>query len=272
MNTNKELIRNSERAHYIMQLCSYFNELSDFEGMRYAYTSLLSDIWYNQAYDIITTESKFDSLLQKIIETCKSKDRLPCIYLSPVSEPSNIRELLEKRNFGKFEDESWMFYNFSKFPTNGQKSSDISIKLVENDNDKEIFADIYRKGLPGPEVEKYIQATMIGLENKPPLVDIWYMNAFYKNKPAGMLSLLKIGEYAGVYAVATIEEFQNKGVAKALSEFAAEIAKQNEVKHLFLQTVSGEESEEIFKKLGYETLYVRDGYTTNDVISKLMHG
>jgi len=271
MASNISLIRESERAHYIMQLSSYFSELTDRPGVRYAYTHRLQDIWYNQAYDITWEKDDIDELVLDVEKFLKEHDRLPCFYLTPATEPNNLGKLLEEKGYGKFEDEAWMFFDFNVYNEIKDKLNNITISEISVNN-LDVFSDIYRKGLPGPEVEKYIDAVVDGFCYKPPLVDIWYYIAYYSNEPAGMISLLKVGKYAGVYAVATIEKYQKKGIATALNSHVVKIAKQVGAEHIFLQTVVGEESEEIFGKMGYKTIYVREGYTTKEAISDLEHG
>jgi GNAT superfamily N-acetyltransferase len=272
MNINNTLIRESERSHYIMQLSSYFSELTDLPGVRFSYTHLFTDIWYNQAYDINWNSEDFDQLIRTIEGYCKNRDRLPCIYLTPASKPDKIQEFLKERDYDKFENEAWMFYDFAENKKPYAMPKEITINEVQSDKDLEVFSEVYRQGLPGPEVEKYIQATIDGLRNKPPLVDIRYFVASYEGEPASMLSLLKIGHYAGIYAVATVEKFQQKGMARALNRHAATLAKDMGAKYMFLQTVVGEDSETVFKKLGYQTWYEREGFTTKEVISSLEHG
>jgi len=272
MNISNSLIRESERAHYIMQLSSYFSELTDLPGVRFAFTHLFTDIWYNQAYDINWSADKFDQLISTVEDYCKRRDRFPCLYLTPASKPDEIRDILKARGYDKFEDEAWMFYDFEENKKPYSMPKEISISEVSSDKDLEIFAEVYRQGLPGPEVEKYIQATIDGFHNKPPLVDIRYFVAFYEREPASMLSFLKVEQYVGIYAVATIGKFQKKGLARALNRHAAGLAENMGAKYMFIQTVVGEDSETGFNKLGYKTWYVRDGFTTKDVISSLEHG
>lgn len=272
MTINVSLIRSSERAHYIMQLASYFSELTDLPGVRFAYTHRLKDIWYNQAYDIEWHSKDIIPLKSIIEEYCSKRDRLPCIYLTPAVKPADLGKRLEEIGYGKFEEETWMFYDFKENSKPYIMPTEISVVEVKSAKEFEMFAGVYRKGLPGPEVEKYIQAVADGLRYIPPLVNIWYFVAKYSDEPAGMLSLLTVGEYAGIYAVATIEKFRGKGVCKALTLHAGRVAERAGSKHMFLQTVVGGDSEIVFRKLGYETLYVREGYTTKDVIAKLQHG
>jgi len=272
MRIPNRLIRETERAHYLMQLSSYFSELIDRPGVRFAYTFRFTDIWYNQAYDIEWDPNQMDELLLVIEKFLSSKDRLPCIYVTPAVKPEDIGGLLEERGYGKFETEAWMFYDFEWNKKPAMDAEGISITEVKSDKELEIFSEVYRKGLPGPEVELYIDSVVDGMRFKPPMVDMWYFIANFNGEPAGMASLLKIGEFAGLYAVATIEQFQNKGICRSLCRFIGEFAAQNNANHLFLQTVVGEESEIVFRKVGYKTLYVRDGFTTKEEIENLKHG
>lgn len=275
MTLDNSTIRECERAHYLMQLSCYFSELTDLPGVRFAYTHRLSDIWYSQAYDIEWTSDSPDDIerLVKTIEDYLSRrDRLPCIYLSPATKPSNLASLLEDRNYGKFEAESWMFYDLAENNKPYTPPNDISIIQVSSDADWQLFSEVYRKGLPGPEVDKYIGAVIEGYKFAPPLVNLWYFVAKRQGQPAGMISLVTMGQYAGVYAVATVEEHRRNGVAKTLLRHVGKIAENAGCKYVFLQTVVEGDAEEVFKRSGYKTLFIRDGFTTKDVIKDLEHG
>ncbi len=271
MGLDLAIVRNVERAHYLMQLSAYFSELTDIAGVRFAYTNKLDDVWYNQAYDINFDGTRVDDLIETVESYFSRRDRRPCLYTSPTSKPAELTDLLQAKGYGKFDDEAWMFYDFS-LRDNRPLHRDISISEVRDEIDVAMFAEIYREGLPGPAIESYIDAAIEGLRYRPPLVSISYFTCTYQERPAGIACLHRIGHYAGLYAVATIPAFQQKGVARALINHISQLAKHEDVKFLFLQTGAGEESEQIFEKLGFKTRFIREGFTRNDTISTLQHG
>lgn len=264
-------IRCAERAHYYMQMSAYFTKLQDGAGARFAFTSRLSDTWYNQAYDIDWTDRPIDDLVPFVSEVCQSEHRAPCIYLSPASRPVGIESVLESNGWAKFEDEAWMFYDLTGPSDESDVDLRVSIKTVDI-ADFDDFEFVYRNGLPGPDVEQYVESVRAGLRYTPPGIETRYFLAYCDTTPVGMLSLLSFGEMSGIYAVATLDAYRGKGVARQLVRHARHHAQRRNSRHLFLQTVAGEESEEAFSHIGFETKFVRAGFTTAALVDELEHG
>ena len=269
---HRQLVRQTERAHYVMQLSVYFSELADLPGVRFACTHRFADTWYNQAYDVVCTEGDAAGLIGTIHDYLRSRDRLPCVYLSPAVEPASFAGLLEGAGFGEFETEAWMFYDFTETDAPGLIPDAIDVRQVSTDADLEAFAHVYRDGFPGPEVEMYIGAAVDGFRHQSPLVDTFLYLASWEGEPAGIVSLYRLGAFAGVYDVATVGSWRRRGIARALLRRAGMQARDMGCDYLFLQTVAGEVGEKAFARLGYSTRYVRRGYTTKDAIAGLRHG
>lgn len=269
---SRDEIRLTERAHYMMQLSAYFSELVDRPGVRFAFTHRFSDTWYNQAYDLDWPSGTLEHLVRLISDICRERDRATCMYTSPASLPINLDEQLKKYGLVNFEDEAWMFLPVELWGL-PQKPSRSMIKVVTVDNTNlDDFSFVYRNGLPGPEVEGYIAAVRDGLRYAPPGVDVRYLIAYIDGQPVGILSILTTLACSGIYAVATLPAFQRQGVARKLIEAAGAIAKANRSRYLFLQTVCGDDGEQAFGRIGFETLYVRRGYTTAEIAESIQHG
>lgn len=264
-----DIIRKCERAHYIMQLSSYFSELCDFPGVSFAYSDLVTDTWYNQAYNIHGIDSN-EEILKRSIQYFDKNNREICFYLSPASIPQDFHVFLNEEGFVQCDSEAWMFYDFTKdlcFPSN----SNIVIKKVTEEY-LNLFGEVYRNTLPGPEVNEYIQCVKNGFLSAPPLVDIQYYIAFYQNMPVGMLSLVSFEKYSGLYAVAVDNSYQNKGVCKALVSTAVKECKRRGTQYLFLQTGDGEDSQRAFEHLHFKTEFVRSGYVRESFSDSIQHG
>ena len=272
---DKQLIRECERAHYFMQLSSYFSELTDLPFVSFAYTKYVTDTWYNQAYNINYmaddfTQAKFEDILKTSESFLSERDRETCFYLTPATLPSNFGQLLEKQDYGIFEEEAWMFLDNTKPPLT-TINSNVVVKEVSNEL-LSTFKEVYKRTLPGPEVEGYIKCVVNGFLSQPPMVDIKYYVAFVDSKPIGMLSLLCFGKYAGLYAVAVDADYQKQGVCKALVSKAIEYTQKQNIEYLFLQTGNGAESQTAFEKLGFGTKFLRIGYAPQSVIENMQHG
>lgn len=264
-----EIIRKCERAHYFMQLSSYFSELSDLPGISFAYSRLVSDTWYNQAYNIHDLSSN-DHILQRSCDYFGKHDRETCFYLTPATTPLYFAEFLKRNGFVEFDAEAWMFFDFSKV-FKSEIGPKITIKEV-TENDLELLGEVYCKTLPGPEVNEYVQCVKNGYLSHPPLVDIQYYIAFYDGHPVGMLSLLSFEKYSGLYAVAVDENYKNKGICKALVSTAVSVCKKRGTEYLFLQTGDGEDSQKAFEHMNFKTEFVRIGYVRESSINDIQHG
>ena len=262
---SSEKIKALEQLHYTMQLGGYFTELKHIPGADCAFTTRFTDVWYNQAYNIDNTANPRETL-ESIENYFRERDRHSCVYTSVATNKSFVSEL-EKQGYGVFEEESWMF---APVINEGSDKSDFKISaVIETYED---FATVYRLGLPGPEVEDYIEAAIHIHKNTPEGIQIDYLIAYQDNQPVGMLGLHLTNQIGGVYAVATVPEFRGKGVANALNSEAHKLAQAANCTHLMLQTVSGETSEKVFKKMGYQTEFIRTGYVPAKVAKSLTHG
>lgn len=260
-------IREMERAHYIMQLSGYFTELVDLPGVRFAYTDVFSDVWYNQAYDIYDNPSGYDEIIRKAEKYFAKKDRASCFYTSPATSDEFISKL-KTEGYVEFEQESWMVFPTTNVDIN--PNNEFSVSSVGDDFSD--FSAVYKEGLPGPEVDLYIEAAVNGCRFAPGNLGVEYLVAYHKDDPVGMLGLVMLPPYAGVYAVATLSDWQRRGVATLMNAHASKIAYRNNCTHLVLQTVSDEDSESKFVKMGYTTLFKRSGYALSEVVDQMTHG
>lgn len=272
---NKQTIRNCERAHYIMQLSSYFSELTDLPGISFAYTNLVTDTWYNQAYNIHSIDDQSiieqkEDIFMKGNAYFTNRDRKVCFYITPATTPEDFSDFLEEKNFVVFDEEAWMFYDLEKNFSHSLNTL-VSVKKI-SENELDIFGEVYRNTLPGPEVNAYIQCVKNGLLSHPPLIEINYYLAYIDKKPVGMLSLLSTGKYAGVYAVAVDEHYQQQGICTALVAKVIEVCREKNIEYLFLQTGDGEESQKAFEKLGFTTEFIRKGYIHRTLAEDVQHG
>lgn len=266
MTFDGEMIKRYEATHYRMQLGGYFTELTELSGVQAAYTTAFTDVWYNQAYAVNQAATPATAIAA-VEQYFTERDRHPCIYTSPTTG-ANFLSALTEHNYVVFEKESWMLADV----TEARPRPDDALQIKAVTNDYEDFATVYRAGLPGPEVEDYIQAAIAIQQHPPADVSVTYLLAYKNDTPVGMLGLHMADGIGGVYAVATVPGARNQGVATALHAEATRIAGENNCTHLLLQTVTGEDSEKVFEKLGYKTMFTRQGFVQKNVIDLLTHG
>ncbi len=270
MKVTEQFARTSVRAHYLMQLGSYISELTDISGARLAYTNKYPNIWYNSAYDIQVDPSAVDDLIPKIETHMARRDRIPSIYVSPATSPSNLSELLEDRGYGKVETEAWMFADLSKLPKPHTQPSEVSVWEAQTDADLQVFADLYRKGFPSPTVDLQIQAYIDGFKSKLPLVESTCFILNYCNQPAGMYISLRLGEYSGLYSGTVAKEYRTTNVFQVMVNHSKIMAAQRGIKYQFLQTIAGTSLEIAFRRFGYVTKFSRTCYSPRSAINSTL--
>ena len=254
-----QAIRQAIRAHYLVQLGGYISGLTDMLDVRLAYNSNFENIWYNSAYDIQTTPSAANELIDRVEAYMARHKRTPSIYVSPTTTPTNFGALLTARGYHKVETESWLFRTNFEAPA-PPLPDNITIRAVKSESEFAAFADIYRASYPSADVEAKIEACKRTLWATPPLVNLNYLVAYYDHEPVAMLTTVALGEYIGLYSGGTRKAFRSKGVMRVLTAHAESIAVQHGAKHLFLQCVTGSSAERAYKKLGYEIRFTRDCY------------
>lgn len=200
----------------------------------------------------------------------KKRNREICFYISDATEPFNLGTKLIDNGFGVFEEEAWMFFNWDKRSLIKAKQ-DVMIQEITSES-IELFKKVYRTTLPGPEVEEYIKCVVDGFLYVPPLVTVKYYIGYIESKPVGMLSLLVFEQYAGLYAIATDENYQRRGVCTTLLDTALTYCENQEIDTVFLQTVKDGESLKVFEKLGFKTEFLRIGYAKQELLDTMEHG
>ncbi len=265
-------VRRTERAHYLMQLSVYFSELSDVPGVRFASTHRFADTWYNQAYDVVCADHETGDVVHTIRRYLEARNRLPCVYLTPAVQPASFADRLADHGFVEFEREAWMFANPAGNIAPATAAAELTVEQVSSDTTLAAFTRVYRNAFPGPEVEQYVRAVADGRRQGSPLVDTSLFLACCRGEPAGILSLYCLGRYAGIYDVATAEQFRRQGIARALLRHAALHARRQGCDCVFLQTVAGEAGERAFARAGYETCYIRRGFVPRNAAAALSHG
>lgn len=260
MSINHQFIKETVRAHYLMHLGIYASELTDLSGVRLSYTHRSSNIWYNSAYDVEIEASEVDELIKTVETYMSSRNRTPCIYVSPATKPSNLGTLLLERGYEKAEAEAWTICDLSQPPQPYTRPAEITIRDVQTDADFEIFADIYRRTLSSPEVDSQLQACYGSFKYKPPMVDVQYFVASYDGEPAGILSSAILGQYNDLHSAGTLKKFRGKGIMRALAHHTTSLASQKGVKYSFGQALAGTVAERVWNRFGLLTLYVRECY------------
>ncbi|MEO9875147.1 MAG: GNAT family N-acetyltransferase [Anderseniella sp.] len=259
-----------ERAHYFAQLGSYFDNLIDEASIRYAFSSSLQDIWYNQAYGFSKPIDDVKGIIDKVREKSESFRKDPCLYIIDDLVSDKLAQQLGDAGFLEFENELWMAK--TELSSDVPQVNEFRVVSISSENEIEDFKKVYRKGLPGGEVETYINCALNHILHPPALMEVNYLVAYSGDKAVGMYGLICFETYSAAYAVATIPGFQRRGVFSALSATAERMAVESGARILFLQTVQGELGEKAFRSEGYEDAFSRLGFAPKEIVEGLTHG
>lgn len=168
-------------------------------------------------------------------------------WLDPKSCAPGLREVLKNRNFipaGSYPSMSW-----DVTPTP-------SPKLEIRDADMEIFHEILGASLHYSEEVK--QGSLRLLREKKGEHYIVHLDG----KPVGTGTLFIQGDIGAVFHVATLPEYQKRGVGRAMMQFIMHQASNRGLKKLVL--VSSHVAERLYLSLGFQKvddveIYIREG-------------
>ena len=101
------------------------------------------------------------------------------------------------------------------------------------------------------EVEKVVK-----LHFKELILLISYIDNNNKTRiPAGCTALLNRYDLMGLYCLGTVSSFRGQGLAKKVIKISLEIAREDGIDFLFLQTFTNEGFIHFYKKIGFQVLY-----------------
>ena len=136
-------------------------------------------------------------------------------------------------------------------------NSRIQVKRVNDTADMDVFSHVQAAGF-AQKPEDYEQwhpwlraANHRNLNRDDQAFYIGYMN----DNPVGTALIVRTGNLAGIYAVATIPNFRKQGVGSSVMSRAISDARSMDSEAITLQVVEGSYAESLYKKLGFKTAF-----------------
>ena len=211
------------------------------------------DILFNHLENI-----KLDKLKNndEIFEYIKKSEKLkinPCVFISPLTEPDNLKNLLIKIGF-KQSDKILVMRN-----RNHNFKYDIRFKLTNvNKNTLEDWINCYMKSF---EISEKFRNKLNNIINNI------YQNKKNKfflstldNNIVGCLILFSDNKIGGIYCVGTNPEYRNIGVASFILNSTIKHSTQIGNTETILQTLLSDQLDIFYKKRQFEIEYYIDVY------------
>ncbi len=212
----------------------------------------------NFACRIRSDQAAIEKLVVDMIEWFTARGVAPHFRVSPLTQPSNLPELLGRRGWNKTETETQMVLAEAdaERPTNPQ----VRIERVEL-GDLATWVAIQHHGFggmgqPSP-LTLEIARTSALLGNSTPYL------ARLDGEPVGAGALLQWVGVFGIYGVATEERARGQGVGTAVVRQMVREARARGNVPLCLQVETGGKTQQWYERLGFRVVYDRTGWTQN---------
>jgi len=249
----------AKNAHYLLQTGAYFSSIHDLRGAQATFSDKVPDFIWNHAARISVSPDEVSGLIERVIHFYVEHDRLPCLYLSPMTRPTDLGQELVNRGFEVQDEEAWMFYVAGR-PAPVETPPGFRIELIERQEQMKAFVRVFNEAYEdidpgyGEALEREFQAT------RPRQKVIHHYLGLLGNEAVGVASLYSSGRYGGIYNVGTVPEHRRRGIGSSLTLRAVDDSFSLGTNVIFLQAEKGTDVERLYSHLGFTTSFVRQGY------------
>jgi GNAT superfamily N-acetyltransferase len=255
--TTSYLIENNT-TNFFLEL-GYLNndEIMDSPEIKY----VLTKNWHSRIFMANFNESSASENIKKIVSKIKKMHISVLWYITPMSRPKNLQNLLMDHGF-KYQSQ-WrsMAIDLKKVPRKFNIHKGITIKEVLNLDELKTWTDILVKSFEFPKVsisyKKYF--CKLGVKN----LKFQYYLGFLDEKPVASAMIFKGKEAAGLFYIGTVHKARRKGIAEALTFYLLNKAKNEGYN---ISTVQASEmGYPLYKKIGFKEYYISKIYAFNPV-------
>jgi GNAT superfamily N-acetyltransferase len=211
-------------------------------------------IW-NFAGAIQSKESVLEKLVDEVEAHFEAYEQRPCFRLNQLTQPDSLENLLVKRGYENKTSMASMTLDSNSELLNIPGA--INTRRLKSEAEIALFSRIQKDGFGGSlgaEWDAWFHETNLRTSQRD---DHRFYLAEFEGEPAGVsLALYTAGGVCGIYAVATIEAYRKRGIARAM--FAHVIADAREAGHdlVTLCTALDGPAERAFERLGFERFLV----------------
>ncbi len=209
---------------------------------------------YNGIFNFAFDEHSLNKQLEDSVKIF-SELKLPFTWwwLNNIPIPEKIDKQLEKMGFATAGTYSGITCKLDEVNFSENKDKNIQVRQVANLKDYDIFSNILSETFQLSEAIALEFKLMLNplSENSCPFSN--YIG-YYQNEPVGSLTLYEENDFVGLYAGATLPKARNKGVARALAEYALQIAVKKGYKQAIAQLMAKNMAAGICERLGFKTV------------------
>ncbi|MDR3614375.1 MAG: GNAT family N-acetyltransferase [Candidatus Obscuribacterales bacterium] len=165
-------------------------------------------------------------------------------------------ESLQKRGYK--ETTALTYMELQADPSDWQVCPQLEIRCATTLNDIDCFSEVQVCGfLPSEELRANWRLLLNEANHrnlKNPMQDFFI--GYLCGKAVGVCLLVRTGEVAGIYAVATLPEFRKRGISATLMREAINYSSEHGCSVVTLQVVTNSYAQSFYEKLGFNVSYV----------------
>jgi len=228
------------------------DEIMDSPEIKYVFTKN----WHSRIFMANFNESNASENVKKIVSKIKKMHISVLWYITPMSRPENLQNVLIDHGF-KYQSQ-WrsMAIDLKKVPEKFNIPKGVTIKEVLNLDELKIWTDVLVKSFEFPKVaisyKKYF--CKLGPKN----LNFHYYLGFLDEKPVASAMIFKGEEAAGLFYIGTVHNARRKGIAEALTFYLLNKAKNEGYNITTIQ--SSEMGYPLYKKIGFKEYYITKIY------------
>jgi GNAT superfamily N-acetyltransferase len=171
----------------------------------------------------------------------------PCVKVTPASSPG-LESVLDKQGWKMDVSLVHMVHPMTEIATD----PDVIVRVCTTAEEIRTFSEVQAQGFGAPEWVSWVHP--INLVNAPRPNQRFYIGEI-GGRPVGVCLLVLSGTTAGIYAVATLEEYRGRGLARNLTSRALSDARSLGAITFCLNTASGGEARKAFARMGFEPVF-----------------
>jgi|TARA_B100001971_G_scaffold208013_1_gene229102 N-acetylglutamate synthase-like GNAT family acetyltransferase len=237
---------------------TWFSFFSTFQDMGYAQIlineKLANDTLYNHATGINCSSPEAAEVLHRVASRFRRKRISQCFFFTPLTSPSDFKEILENNGF-----KNWDYLHVMEYtgPKTDLQENTILVKRVGMESLKKwirIFSNSF--DIPLSQIQEYTVRNRVLFTRS----DIDFYIAYIKGKAAGCAALYSKNNVGGIYALGTLKEFRNQGAASGILNAVVKRSKERKNNSLILQFLMKDNLESFYLDNGFKKVYSKTIY------------
>jgi ribosomal protein S18 acetylase RimI-like enzyme len=185
----------------------------------------------------------------------------PKIWMTgPSMRPKNLGEQLLECGFVKKNETTGMALNFAKLKSDFEQTPGLHIERVTDEKNLRDWAGIVGSclfGLPENDASSFfdLMTTVINCEK------VSFFLGYYKDRPVASSTLFVSNDIAGIYHVATLPSFRNKGIGRSIT--LAPLLQAREMGARFAVLQATEPGISVYGRIGFTEYCKLESYSLN---------